>query len=772
MGKPWRRGANMVRNARPCSIADPDKKPGCGMGEGKGLNARNGTVGKGHTVQIVVAFAGILLRRIRADWAAETRSGRLVLWLPVMMGLGVLFYFSAPQEPALLACLFLSGLSIAGAVLARHHALSFGVLLALSAMGSGFTIAAAHTAWITHESVAPPPFPVRLTGYVEKVERRAGSDRILLRLDGPPVRGLDQLPERVRLTLKKGAAPPVGARIAQLAQLLPPLGAAMPGAHDFGRAPWFAGIGAIGFGLGAPKIEPGGVQPLSVRFAVMMDRIRAGLSKRIHHSLDGVTAAIAVALVSGDRTAITPEVEERMRVSGLTHILSISGLHMALVAGTLFAIARGGLALFPGLALGWPIKSMAAILALGGSAFYLMLSGNDPPAQRSFIMVALVLVGVMVGRKALTLRTVAVAAIIMMLLSPIALLGAGTQMSFAATIALVGGYEAFSIARIRPKTEGWKLWLIVVPLVFMLGTAATTLLAGTATAPFGAYHFHRAATYGLLSNLAAMPAVTFLVMPFGLIGVLLIPLGWDGLAWPVMGWGIEVMVAVSDWVASLPGADVPITWVNGTTLAWLTLALLCACLLHGTLRLSALPFLVLAALSAGPPPQPDILIAPNGRTVAVRGSDGRLSILNARRGRLTAEQWLGREGDRRTATSPELANAFTCDALGCTAALPDSKGRIAVSYRAEGLEADCLHAQIIVTEHMPPGECAARIINTDALARTGTLAIYSGRTGLHEVPTRSPVINRPWLPAIEAMPSMDLPETWPQGSASAEAWAE
>lgn len=742
------------------------------MDEGARLKATKSSVGKGRMVQILRNAACTFLQKLKADWVAETRSGRLVLWLPVLMGLGVLFYFSAPQEPSLLVCVILAGLSMTGAVLARHHAIPFGFLLALSAGAFGFTVAAAHTAWIAHEVVMPPPFPVRLTGYVEKVERRTNSERILLRLDGSPIRGLTQSPERVRLTLRKGTAPAVGTRISQLAQLLPPLGAAMPGAHDFGRAPWFAGIGAVGFGLGSPTIEPEGVQPLSVRFAVMVDHVRAGLAERIHRSLDGVTAAIAVALVSGDRASISPEVEESMRVSGLTHILSISGLHMALVAGTLFAIARGALALFPALALGWPIKSIASVLALAGSAFYLMLSGNDPPAQRSFIMIALVLIGVMVGRRALTLRTVAVAAVIMLLLSPIAILGAGTQMSFAATLALVGGYEAFSTSRLRLRSEGWRRWLIVVPLAFMAGTAATTLLAGTATAPFGAYHFHRAATYGLLANLAAMPAVTFMVMPFGLIGMLLIPFGWDELAWPIMGWGIEIMVAVSDWVASLPGADVPVTWVNGTTLAWLTLALLCACLLRGRLRLSAVPFLILAALTAGAAPRPDILIAPNGRTVAVRSPDGTLSILNARRGRLTAEQWLGREGDRRTAMDSHLAHAFTCDALGCSAPLPNNHGRIAISTRPEGLEADCLHAQIVVTEHIPPGECPARVITTDELARTGTLAIYTHATALQEVPTRFPSINRPWLPPIEAVPKIDNPELWPEDSGSTEAWAE
>ncbi len=712
-----------------------------------------------------------IVGRIHAEWSRQQNTGRLLLWLPVALGFGVFLYFGAAQEPSLWACLILFGLLTTGAALSRARSFVYLVMLLLAAISGGFALGALHTAWIAHEIIIPPDFPVRLTGYVEKVERRVNSDRILLRLDREPVKGLAKPPVLVRLTMRKGSAPPVGTRVTQLTQLLPPLGAAFPGGHDFGRAPWFAGIGAVGFALGGPKVMPGDPPPWSVRAAMMVDSVRSSLSARIHQSLEGVPAAIAVALVSGDRTAIPAEVEESMRVSGLTHILSISGLHMAMVAGTLFAIVRGGLAFFPTLALKWPIKSVAAVTALCGSAFYLVLAGNDPPAQRSFLMAAIVLLGVMIGRRALTLRTVGVAAAIMIVLSPSAILGAGTQMSFAATLALVAGYEAFSIARLRPSAEGWSKWLLAVPLAFMLGIAVTTLLAGTASAPYGAYHFQRAATYGLLANLAAMPAVSLLVMPFGLIGVLLIPFGWDGLAWPVMGAGIEIMVQISDQVASLPHSDVAVTWMNATCLTWLTLALLCACLFDGILRLVAVLPLVAAVLTAGPAPRPDILVATNGATVGIRGADGKLSILDARKGRLTAEQWLGREGDRRKAKSEGLDDAFRCDAEGCVGILADGT-RIAISQQPESLVVDCLNANLIVTHHMPPGECPARIILKDGLAQTGTLALYRDKNGWREVPTRSGAINRPWLPPLSKEPTLTRFEAWDSRSAEDEARAE
>ncbi|MGQ3674686.1 ComEC/Rec2 family competence protein [Xanthobacter sp. TB0139] len=717
----------------------------------------------GHNVlhQKIANIIKILVERIHLDLRSEVDSGRLILWLPVFLALGILLYFGAAHEPSLAAvCLLAGGLGLAS-FFARRNPVAFAILLLCSCVASGFALATSRTAWVSHYAMSQPPdFPLRLQGFVEKLERRTKSDRIVLRLTSRTVPGLHKVPERVRLTLRKGVAPPVGAHIEQLVRLMPPLQPAMPGAQDFGRGLWFDGIGGIGYGLGSPVIMSGGSAeraPFSVHVAAAIQSVRIALADRIQGSLNGTPAAIAVALVTGDRAAIPPQIEESMRISGLTHILSISGLHMAMVAGTLFALVRGGLALFPSLALGWPIKSVAALVALAGGAFYLALSGNEVPAQRSFIMTGLVLIGVIAGRQALTLRTVAVAFFCVLVLTPEALLEPGTQMSFSATLALVAGYQWLRPYLSYPRPEGWGAQIIWFMLAFMGGLAITSILAGVATAPYGAFHFQRASTYGLLSNLAAMPAVSLLVMPFGLIGVLLIPFGWDSIAWPVMGFGIEVMIAVSEWCANLPGADIPVTWINTANLLLITLALLLLSIPQGLLKLCALPFLCVAVFATTSPEHPDILIAPNTHTIAVRGEDGKLSILNAPRARMFAEQWLNREGDRRALDDPALASSFSCDHLGCVATLKD-RGVLAVSHNPVSLEADCLLASIVVTEHMPPGDCPARVITAQNLEQTGTLALYhDAETGWRERASRSMSQSRPWQPYHALPPTTVLP---------------
>ncbi len=689
-------------------------------------------------------LADALKARIAHDAAAEAASGRLILWLPAAFTAGILLYFGASTEPSLVASLVLVAVFAAVALAARARPVMFGIAAVLLATAAGFAAGGVRTAFIAHEMVVPPKTPVRLSGFIERVERRTTGDRILLRLDGDAVRGLASAPALVRLSLRKGWAPPVGSHVTQLAQLLPPSGPAMPGAHDFGRTPWFQGIGAIGYGLGRPKAAAPRDPPLSVRLAMALDGVRRSLSDRIRASLSGVPAEVAVALVAGDRSGIPHAVEESMRVSGLSHILSISGLHMALVAGTLFALARGVLALVPGLALSWPIKSSAALIALAGSAFYLVLSGNDVPAQRSFVMTGLVLAGVLVGRPSLSLRSVGVAAVVVLALTPEAALDPGTQMSFAATLALVAAYERLQPLRAIPRPDGIAGAVVSWVAVLVAGTALTSLVAGLATAPYGIFHFQRVAPYGLLANLTAMPAVSFLVMPAGLAGVLLMPFGWDHLAWPVMGRGIEIMTAVSDWVGTLPGADIRAAFIGAGTLLWLSLALLALCLLRGVLTLAALVPLGLAGLVAGAPLKPDLLIAPDAQTVAVRMPDGRLSVLGSSGQKLVVEQWLTREGDRRTAGTKDLAAAFTCDPLGCTAPLPGG-GTIAVSRRAESLEADCLNARMVVTRDTPPRACPAEVLTPEKLARTGTLAFTLRDGTLVAERSRSSSVSRPWM---------------------------
>src|SRR6202000_2379630 len=314
----------------------------------------------------------------------------------------------------------------------------FVAAVMVAATVSGFAAATWRTARVAHTVLARPLYSVSLSGFVETRDIREHTDRFVLRVTQMDAPRLSTTLERAGLSVKKGTAPDVGSFVELKARLLPPLAPLRPGSYDFARDLFFQGIGASGFAMGAirtvPPPDSGG---LRLRYAAFIQGLRDAIDARIRSRLDGDERAIATALLTGRRDAISAPVNDAMFISGLGHVLSLSGYHMAVVAGVVFFFVRALLALIPGLTVSFPIKKWAAAVALLAAAFYLLLSGAEVATQRSFFMTAVVLIAVMVDRRAITFRTLAVAAMIVLAVAPEALVHPSFQMSFAATLGLV-----------------------------------------------------------------------------------------------------------------------------------------------------------------------------------------------------------------------------------------------------------------------------------------------------------------------------------------------
>ncbi|MEA2978566.1 MAG: competence protein ComEC, partial [Alphaproteobacteria bacterium] len=339
------------------------------------------------------------------NWAiADTGPGRLLPWLPVAFGLGIAIYFTADREPVWWAGLALSMGCCAIAFIARRRPFAFPMALACAAVASGFAVATLKTVQIAHPVLARPAGNVAIAGFVEVREERERTDRIVVRALSLEGTRIEQKPDRVRVSVKKGTAPPVGAYVTFRARLSPPLEPLRPGGYDFARDLYFQGIGATGFVLGAIRLAEAPSPPgLWLKYAASIQGLRDGIDTRIRASLPGDKGAIASALITGKRDAISAPVNDAMYISSLAHVLSISGYHMALVAGVVFFVLRALFALMPGLASARPIKKWSAVGALIAAFGYLLLSGSEVATQRSFIMTAIVLIGVMADRPALTL---------------------------------------------------------------------------------------------------------------------------------------------------------------------------------------------------------------------------------------------------------------------------------------------------------------------------------------------------------------------------------
>ena len=586
------------------------------------------------------------------------QQGRRAPWLAVAMGAGILAYFDRTTEPGLAALAVVPPLLLL-AILAGRWARWAGWALALPAAGLlGFGIAA----WQAGRQPPPlvlPATAVVVSGLVAEVQPLPEGQRVTLagaRIgEAPPAeRSL-----RIRLRAEDPARPMPGDRLTVRALLREPGAPAAPGAWDFQRAAFFSGLGGSGFALAAATVEPGAGE------APPLAGLRARLDRQVGAAIPGPAGAVSAALLTGTQSAIPPAEMVAMRDSGLAHLLSVSGLHMAIVIGVVFAALRILLAAIPWVALRLPGKPVAAVAALLAGAFYMLLTGSQVPMQRCLAMAALVTLALLTGRRALSPRALALAAVVVMLLAPAEVLGPSFQMSFAAVLALIAGHEALGprLSALRQRHPG----LLLRAGMMLLGVALTSVLAGLATAPFGLHHFGRLQVYGVAANALAVPITSFWVMPAGLLAMLLLPLGLE--AWPlaVMGWGVEAILAVARLVAAWPGAAPALPLLPGWGLALATFGFCWLCLWRGRVRLLGLPTILAGLLAGQVTPPPDLLVSADGRMVALRTDQGVYLHRMPGASAFTREIWARHFGVAGFLTLPETGAAAD-GALLCTPA--------------------------------------------------------------------------------------------------------
>lgn len=706
-----------------------------------------GAAGASGSGELLSAIAA----KLRAALRKEADEGRLAPWLAAGFCAGVLLYFLAPNEPSWIGAVLLFGGSAWLAFGLRERAVAWAVAAMLAAVAAGFATGAVRGAIAAHPVLTAPTATVTLQGFVEARDASARSDRIVLRVTKTDPKAKQAIPERVRIAFRKGLAPAVGEHVEVRARLRPLVGPVRPGGYDFAIGAYFSGLGATGFALGKSKPVPAaGEAPFVIRFNASIERMRRSLAERIRLALPGDAGAIAAALVTGIRDHISHEANEALRISGLYHVISISGLHMALIAGALFAFARGGLALVPGLALRRPIKKYAAVLALIGVTFYLLLSGAEVATQRSYVMIAIVLAGVLIDRPALTLRTLGAAVVITLVLSPEAVLNPGFQMSFAATLALISFYERWVPLVSAPPPAGasaLRAWSARAGRWLLLG-AATSFVAGLATALYAAFHFHRLAPYGVLANVLSMPLIGFVIMPGALVGVLLLPFGFDFLGWAMMGYGIEGMLRVAVHVSAIDGAEGRIAAFSGGAVLIGTMALLLLTIPASWLRIAGLPLTVVALALVWDGPRHDVMVDGEGDVVALRMPDGGLAIHMNKSDRFTAESWLAAAGLRPDQVRG-LQRAFSCDRNGCVGKLGDGS-LVAIPKTPAALLEDCGRAALVIANRDVPEACSSAVIDRRTLMTTGAIALKKTPDGWEAYPSRAPHADRPWYGRAKA----------------------
>ena len=654
---------------------------------------------------------------------------RWLLWAPVSFGAGIGVYFGLPWEPPAMAGIFVFAFAAPLAWRLRANLVLALILLGVTFGAGGFAVAQLRTHLVAAPALAKPYGPAGVIGRVVRVEMRPDGPRVTL--ENVSLKGVNEAvtPTLVRIKLRRGDVVDIGDRIDIFAKLSPPSAPSAPGAYDFQRRSWFQGLGAVGFAMGRvrPAEEDGGQAGWSP--ALFMAALRLHMTERIRAALPGESGAIAAALMTGDRSAISRESLDSMRDSGLAHLLAISGLHLGLVAATLFFGLRALLALSERLTLRHPIKKWAAMAAMAGSFAYLLLAGATVPTQRAFVMTGLVLIAVLLDRQAISMRLVAWAAIIILAIAPESILGASFQMSFAAVVALVAFYET-ARDRLRSVRTAAGQGIAARIALYAGGVATTTLIASFATGLIALHHFGRIAVYGLPANLLAVPLTALWIMPWAVIAAVLMPLGLEGLPLTMMGWGIDGLLWVAGGISAWPGAVRPVAALPVAGLVLVALGGLWLCLWRHRWRYAGLLALAVGLASLWVQRGPDILVSDDGSLMAVRMADGRLSLSERRRERRTAKYWLEQEGQGTRLHWPERGisadERLRCDGLGC---IYRSGGRTVALLR-DGLahEEDCQLVDILISRRPVRGRCPAPSLVVDRfdLWRHGATAIWVG----------------------------------------------
>jgi len=655
----------------------------------------------------------------RIEAFLESERGQLPLWFVAAFASGIAAWLWLPGPAQWSAFIAIALAVAAGGVAWGQGRLGRALLLGGLALAAGSGLTWGRSSWVEAPRLERPAIAM-LDARVERVEQLVAKNDVRLTL--APA---GEWP-RLRVTLPAKGAPDglgPGARIRVKARVQAPPPMPLPGGHDFARDAWFAGRGGSGRAIGPVEL----VEPST---GGGLNAVRDRLGAHVRASLPGSAGGVAVALAVGDQAGVSEADAEAMRRSGLAHLLSVSGLHIAAAVGAAMLLSLRLLALSERLALRFNLVLVAAAAGAITGVGYTLLTGMQVPTMRACIAALLVLGGVALGREAISLRLVAVGALLVLLFRPEALAGASFQLSFAAVTAIIVLHQSrWARDLLGVREEGWLQRL----LRGLLGLLLTGLVVELALIPFALYHFHKAGLYGVAANIMAIPLTTFVVMPLEALALLLDGIGLGAPVWAATGWSIDLILGLAHLVADAKGSVAMLPTMPRWAFAALVAGGLWIALWRGRVRRWAAVPLLVGAAGAASAPIPDVLVTGDGEHLAIVRPDGVPVLLRAKSGEFVRgmmSEASAYDGDPLALEEQPFAQ---CSRDACVAdVLRDGRAWRLLAIRSRDriewvkLTAACRDADIVVASRRLPRGCTPRWLKLDraALGQSGGVALY------------------------------------------------
>ena len=680
----------------------------------------------------------------------DRQQGRMIIWAPVFLISGIYVYFNLWFEPSWIVAALAGGVALLLMVLGRNHAAAVALALVLA----GFAIAKIRQEIVYTPLLRAVVAQSDISGFVADADNRGGSRRILtIELASATNIPDGEMPRRVRITTYNAPDALIGDFVRFKAALTPLQLPVLPGGFDFGRDLYFQSVGALGRNLSSPVYEQ---RPVPWQFIErrLFHQMRSAMGARITSAIPGPIGAFANSIITGERANIPKEMMTSLQISGLAHIISISGLHMSLVAGAVFWAVRALLALFPVLALNYPIKKWAAVAALIVGLIYMLLADSGSPTERSYIMIAVMFFAILVDRPAFSIRNLALSAIIVLVFTPEEAMGASFQMSFLAVLGLVAFFESWKRKPPEAKAEEHsKLWRYSTAIGRGVGAAViTTLVAGSFSSIAAAYHFGRMAPYGTVANAVTLPVVDGIVMPAALVSAIVMPLGLE--SWPlkIVEWGLRITMWVSDGITTWPGANVIVPHPSLPGISLMIAGTFILCLILGRLRWIGLALMVAGLWVGQSTARPQVIIEDHGGNVAIMDHAGHYVLADPFKAKFAAEKWLANNGEVETAAAAAARDGWTCLEAMCFSDLAP----MSIGYFHQQPDDDwvCPPVDIVIADfplHYNCKEAKLRIDRFDVW-KHGAHALYFEGSGVRVETVKDAQGARPWVFEVRAKP--------------------